>query len=191
MAIRYKTCSDTGTAAAHVCDACNGTEKARVRSIFFIRPGTKMPETVTDTGLTPLIESGEVIIIPNTTGSIEDSVKEGDGYGDETGRILGHDYTAQVKDPSYKDNLEFYEGLECERWGIGYRTESLLHIFPDVRATVSATQPVEESLDSEVVWNIQARWFSKGKGRLVSVDDGLRRLFDCYEVTQAKSSLEQ
>lgn len=183
MAIHYKSCADM-TSAVHNCDACNDSERGRIRSLVLIKPGT----VITTNPLTlsewqTAIEAGNIVIIPNTSGSLEDAEKEGTGYGDAISRILGHDYTLNVKDPSYAENREFYEAAEKVGWHAGWRTEKLLHLNTSAEVQLIATAPVEDNMDSDVVWNLKLKWTSDKKPLALPVTP-IATLFRCYEVVE-------
>jgi len=182
MAISYKSCADMAS-AVHSCDACNGSERGRVRSLVLIKPGTTInTTTLTLTEWQTAIEAGNIIIIPNTSGSLEDAEKEGTGYGDEVSRIIGHDYTLNVVDPSFAANKTFYAAAEKVGWHVGWRTETLIHLNLNAPAQLVATEKVDDNLDADVVWNLKLKWTSDVKPVSIAFT-AIADLFRCFEVT--------
>ena len=181
--IVYKTCSEVETSLVHICDACNNTEMARVRGVALIKPGTQITVPAEANEWQTAITAGNIHIIPNTTGSLEDAEKEGDGYGDEKSRLLGHDYTLTFKDPNYTQNKAFYEAAEKMNWNVAFRTETQLHIITDAKATLVAKQTIDESLDSPVVWEVTMKWTSDTKPQMTPCAP-VRSLFECFEVVE-------
>jgi len=179
--ITYKECV-VGGEMVHTCDPCLLPELGKVRSFCLIKKGTAVTAPFDLTEWTAAVESGDIIIIPESTGTFDGGTpKMGAGYGNKNERKLGDDYVLAVSDPTYLDNTEFWEAAEKETWNIAYRTEKVLHIV-DADVTIAASAPVEADVDSEVVWNINATWFSKEKPK-ASLFEPIKSLFKCFEVT--------
>jgi len=179
----YKTCATDEDALVHVCDACETPELGRVRSFCLVKKGTVIAIPFALEAWTAAVESGNIIIIPNSSGTFDGGTpKVGNGYGDEKERKLGDDYVLAVKDPAYAANVDFWQAAELETWNICFRTETLLHyVNSDVKVTAKA--PVEDDVESEIVWNVEAKWFSKNKPK-ASPSTPLVTLFKCFEVTE-------
>lgn len=179
--IRYKSCAGAVGALVHQCDPCDTPELGRVRSLVLIKKGTAIKLPFEAEEWRNAIESGQIVIIPKTVGSFDGGTpKVGDGYGDEQERKLGDDYILSVKDPNYKDNKDFWQAAEGEVWNIAFRSETMLHyVKADCKLTAKA--PIEEGLDTRVVWNIEVKWFSSTKPEASEVEP-IRELFSCYEV---------
>ena len=187
--IRYKSCVRSIGALVHTCDPCDTPELGRVRSLVLIKKGTQISFPLTISEWQSAIESGSIIVVPKTIGSFDGGTpKTGDGYGDETERILSNDFVLSVKDPNYAENVEFWEAAEGETWNVAWRTETLLHyVKADCKLTAKA--PVEEGLDSRVVWNVEIKWNSKSKPQVVAYAP-IAEVFNCHEVVESSSSEE-
>lgn len=185
--IYYKTCATPVGSLVHTCDPCDTPELGRVRSLVLIKKGTEITRPLSLQEWQAAIEAGTIVIIPKTIGSFDGGTpKMGEGYGDEVERKLGDDYVLSVRDPAYKENREFWQTVENETWNIGFRTETLLMLVKeDVKITAKA--PIEEGLDSRVVWNLEAKWFSKNKPEMAEIEP-IKELFNCFEVTEDSSS---
>lgn len=181
--IHYKSCATDVSALVHTCDACHGTEMARIRGIALIKPGTSITIPLTSNEWQTAILAGNIIIIPRISGSLDDAEKEGDGYGDEKSRLLGHDYTLNFKDPDYAANKDFYEAAEKQGWHLAYRTETQLHIVDNAEATLVAKQTVEESLDSPLVWDVTLKWTSDTKPKMAATTP-VRQFFECFDIQE-------
>jgi hypothetical protein len=112
--------------------------------------------------------------MPQTSGTFDGGTpKMVSGYGDNKERQIGSDYVLQVKDPIFADNYEFWQAVEnVEDWNIAWRTETQLAVV-DSDVTITTKAPAEEGLDTDVVWNIEAKWFSKNKPELIAYPAGL------------------
>lgn len=163
----YPKCSQDVTALVHTCDPCNNVERGRIRSIVLVDPAgstsiSDLEDMVLDDWKSA-VDAGDIIILPRVIGSFDGGTAvEGDGYGDESSRLIGWNYTLDAKDPSYASNIEFWQTAEKKTWKLAYRTETLIH-FVDAMVRVQAKAPVEEGLDTDVVWNLHFAWNSYSK----------------------------
>lgn len=185
--IYYKTCAQTIGALTHVCDPCDTPELGRVRSLILIKRGTTIEMPLVKTEWQNAIEAGNIIIIPRTIGSFDGGTAVvGDGYGNETERKLADDYVLSVRDPNFADNVEFWENAENEVWNVAFVTQTKLHyVNSDVRLTAKA--PVEEGLDTRVVWNVELKWRSQTKPKVVdyaAISDFLK----CFDIVSGSTS---
>lgn len=181
MAISYKTCAPE-VPVSHFCDPCVDSEKGGVRSFFLVKEGSYITLESTEAEWTAAIQSGNVIIVADTRGTYDGGTpKMGAGFGDIKERVIGYDHVLAVKEPNYAQNSAFWEWAEKVKWRFGFRTDTLVHLS-DAVGTLSAKAPVEEDNESEVIWNIEAKWFDKDKIKVAPVAP-LKTLFRCYEVT--------
>lgn len=185
--IHYKTCAQTIGALTHVCDPCDTPELGRVRSLILIKKGTAIAMPLVKTDWQNAIEAGNIIIIPRTIGSFDGGTPVyGDGYGNETERKLADDYVLSVRDPNFADNTEFWEEAEKEVWNVAFVTETKLHyVNSDVRLTAKA--PVEEGLETRVVWNVELKWRSQKKPKVVAFDT-IADFLKCFDIVQSSTS---
>lgn len=184
--IRYKQCSGNSQALVHTCDPCDSAELGRVRSLVLINPGTTITIPFDLNQWKQGIEAGTIIIIPKTIGSFDGgSPVYGNGYGDETERKLADEYVLSVKDPAYKQNVDFWSAAEKETWNIAYRSESLLN-YVKANVKLTAKAPIEEDLASEVVWNVELKWKHKDKPKVSDVAP-IEQLFKCFDVVDESS----
>lgn len=182
MAIVYKQCGGAGKSVEHFCDPCSTTELGGIRSTVLIRKDSTFNITSDLKAWEMAIQNNEVIIIPETKGSYDGGTpKNGPGYGDRKERVLGYDFVSNFKDPSYKENLDFWKWAEKQEWRYGFRTASLLHIT-DTVVQLTAKAPVDEDIDSEVVWNVEVKWFSVNKPSFTDCTP-IKKLFSCFHVT--------
>jgi hypothetical protein len=125
------------------------------------------------------IDQGLIRIIPITAGSVDPGEPaQLKGYGDIKTYNGPREQTLNWFDPNYKNNYAFYNGMtNVKSWVPAYRTSSLVHIYDKV-ASLTAKDPVEDDIDSEVVWNCVAKVSSIN---LPSSHDAsaLESIFDC------------
>lgn len=108
-------------------------------------------------------QMGLVHIIANTSGTYNGGEpKTADGYYQDETRLLRHNYNLQFNDPSFEDNLYFWQQAEHHRWYIAWKTETLLRLVSQP-VNIVATDPVEDELTSTITWHIEATWSSKVK----------------------------
>jgi len=183
MPIVYKNCGGAGGIIHPTCDPCGPREHGRIRSIAFIKKGTKLSTPAVSTEWTAGIEAGNILVIPETTGTFDGgSPKEGKGYGNRKSTILGYDYVLNVSDPSYIGNALFWDTIkDSPEYLVAFRTETQVHISEEV-VTIIPKNPVEEDVDSEVVWQAEIKWF---QNKLLKPQNStaLIDVFRCFEVT--------
>ncbi len=185
--IYKKSCTEGIGALVHKCDPCDTPEMGRVRSLILIKKGTQIDFPLSVEQWRAAIEAGSIIVIPKTIGSFDGGTpKTGDGYGDDTEKVLSTDYVLSVKDPAYKDNHDFWKAASRHKWNIAYRTETLLH-YVDADCSITAKAPVEEGLDSRVVWNVEIKWNAQEDPKAVEFEP-IAEFIDCIEVRDGSSS---
>jgi len=181
--ITYKTCA-TNEALTHNCDPCNEVENGGVRSVCLIKSGTEITIPLNLQEWTAAVEAGNIIIIPDSRGTFDGGTpKMGNGYGNRKEKKLGDDFVLAFKDPSFAPNSEFWADAEkIEDWNLAWRTDTQLFIAGS-EATLTSKSPVEEDIESEVVWNVEAKWFSKNKPSVTPFAP-VKSLFKCFEITE-------
>lgn len=147
---------DLGT---HYCDPClDDREFGRTRSGGYIKKSylaTLLTDPTDLTAWTDGIASGDIIIIPETSGSYDPGdPKELKGYGDRSVTYGPRAMTLTLFDPNYVLNYPFYNAISRQSDLVPFfRTSSLVHIF-DTVATIVAKDPVADDMESEVGWEV-------------------------------------
>jgi len=181
MAIVYKNCAPVGD-LTYTCDPCAVPEMGMVRSLCLIKEGVTVAVPLDLGTFTSSVEAGDIIVIPETRGSFDGGTPRMiPAYGDLTERKAGDDYVLLIKDPNYADNADFWEEVERHTWNLAFRSETQLH-YVDASVQIMTKAPVEEDLNSQVVWNAEARWFSKTKPVITPVAP-IATLLKCFEIT--------
>ena len=184
--INYKSCAQTVGALTHVCDPCDTPEMGRVRSIVLIKSGTVIELPLSKTEWQAAIEAGNIIIIPEVIGSFDGGTPVyGEGYGNKKEKKLYDDYVLPFRDPNYADNEDFWQEAEQVEWNAGYCTETLFH-YINAPVSLAAKAPVEEGLDTRVVWNVELKWSSKKKPQATPIEP-VAEFFKCFEVTDTQA----
>jgi len=169
MAITYPTCSDGVGDLTYTSDACRVPEMGNVRSIMLIKKGNTVTFPLTKLTIENMVNAKTMIIIPETKGSFDGGTPVVvQGYGDVKERKSGDDYVLQIKDPNYTQNLAFWSAVEKQTWNIAFRSDTMFHLVT-ADVTITAKAPIEEDNDSQVVWNAEAKWFSKTKPTMTPV----------------------
>jgi len=193
MSLQRITCETSTEGLTHACEPCN-RELGRVRGVILFEGDFDFTSLIAAlkgeaaSAATTIIENavadGKAHIISETTGTFDGgSAQTGDGYGDEETRLLGYLYSLQFNDPSYADNVEFWEIAEKQHWKLAWRTETLVH-FCDKPATIQAIDPVEADLTSAVVWQVTASWKSKTKPRVAPLTHIAKYFEGCWETSE-------
>ena len=160
----------------------------RVRSLILIKRGTQIAIPLVKQDWKNAIEAGNIIIIPKTIGSFDGGTPVmGDGYGDEIERKIADDYVLTVKDPAYKENVEFWKSAEKEKWHIGFVSETQLHIVNDSTVRLTAKAPIEEGTETRVVWNVELKWRSKNYPTVIDKDT-IEDFLECFDLIAESGS---
>ncbi len=182
MAIVYKECGGTEASKHYYCNPCDeNVEHGGIRDIFLVKVGVDVnnPDEIESA-----VESGDIIIIPKTRGSFDGgSPKMGAGFGSQKERLLGYDFTANVKVLNYRENYEFWQWAEKQEWRFGFWSENTAHLT-DKGVTLNAKAPIEEDIETEIVWNIEVKWFDRKRPAIGSVFDNadVKQIFRCFEI---------
>lgn len=151
---------------AYVCNDCPDAERefGRVRSAALIHEdylATLLAAPTLAATWQAGIDDGSIVIIPMTAGSFD----PGDpaqlkGYGPHKNSNGPREQTLNWFDPNYGDNYSFYNTLtNVKNRVVAYLTSSKIHIA-DKPATFNPKNAVEDDIESEVVWNVAAKWTS-------------------------------
>lgn len=156
------TYSCAGGEATHTCHSCPDgrvREFARVRSAGFVTQSylaTLLAAPTTEATWTDGISSGDIIMLPETSGSYDPGdPKELKGFGDRKVTYGPREMKLMINDPDYADNYVFYNEI-INRTDLVpfFRTSNLVHIFDKV-ASVKAKDPVADDLEEEVIWQVE------------------------------------
>lgn len=158
MAVYYPDACDEEL-PDHVCDPCEVLEGGRIRSVAYIKNTFTFDDPSNPVEWAAGIASGDIVMVPSTRGSFDGgSEVTGPGYGDQTERLVGYNFSAQIFDPNYKGNCNFYNILLRSRGHkFAYRTGSQIHIV-DKTVQFIPKNPVQDDINSEVVWDVTVRW---------------------------------
>lgn len=161
MAGYYPSTCDT-IIPGHSCDPCSTREYGRIRSAAFIKHDFEFTDPEDAAEWIAGINSGDIIILPDTHGDLADPAPVvGPGYGDTVETLVGYDFAANVFDPDYNENCDFWDAIKNVRnYKFAYRTSSKTHIS-DVGVTIIPGAPVADDLNAEVVWKVQVKWRSQ------------------------------
>jgi hypothetical protein len=182
MALTYLDCTENDAALVYTCDPCETVEGGGVRSFGLVKNGITITVPLNLSALTAQVESGDVIIIPATRGTYDGGTpKMVTGFGNRKERRSGADYVLQVKAQTYADNALFMEAVEnVQDWNLFFATETQLHIVT-ADCTLTTKAPVEEGIDTDVLWNIEAKWYSKTKPVITPISP-IVTLLKCFSL---------
>jgi hypothetical protein len=183
MPIQYKDCAGV-VIPAHVCDDCAAIEGGRIRGAAFIKKDVEFTDPADPTEWIAGIEAGDIIIIPTTTGTFDGgSEVMGTGFGDIKEVLNGYDFVANISDPAYKQNADFWNKIKGARnFKFAYRTETQVHITKKI-VSIIPKNPVEEDLTSQVTWKADVRWTDVDLPEPVDGTEVIPAVFTCFEVT--------
>lgn len=165
----------------HYCNDCENPELARIRSVAYIRSDFQFTDPTNPTQWAAGIAAKKIIVIPATSGSFDGGSEIlSTGYGDAAQKLTGYDFQLTYKDPNYKNNADFYNGLKrTSNFRVAYRTETLIHISENAVAVIPKN-PVTDSLTDEVTWEVLVKW---SDGDLPVPVLAPVSIFKCYDYT--------
>jgi hypothetical protein len=153
------TCGDI---PVHTEDICDPGEQAGIRSIVLMKKGFNFDNPSDATEWQNAIAAESIIIIHRVNGDYDGGKpKYGTGYGDAESTYLGSDHTLKYNDPTYVDNVAFYNSLRGSRnWKLAFRTDTQIHLV-NKPVSFSPMAPVKEGLEERVIWNVECKWTYK------------------------------
>jgi len=108
------------------------------------------------------ITAGKVIILPNLRGTYDGGAPvTTPGYGRVKDKTTGYNFTANITDPVYAANYDFYASLAgTSSYHFVFLTETQGHLT-QVPVNVAPKNPVTDNLDDEVTWQSDITWSAK------------------------------
>ena|ERR1043165_4991069 len=163
----------------HLCSNCEDIEHGRLRSVAFYKKSFAFTDPSNPLEWRTGILNKDIIIIPDVNGTFDGgSEVTADGYGDQQEKLIGYNFTAQYKDPNYKQNADFYNVIKNSRnWMFAFKTETQVH-FSDVTVQVIPKNPVTANTTDEVVWDVTVKWAG---GTVPKPYDAPAGTFTCFD----------
>lgn len=178
MSIFYPSgCDDS--VLTHVCNPCPESELGRVRGVAFVRNDFEFSNISLASEWEAGVAAKKIVIIPETRGTYDGGTTTfGPGFGDVPQKKQSKTFKVTFSDPNLKNNCDFYNGLSNSRkWRIAFISESLIQIS-DKAATVDPKDPIEEAVESERFWNVEATFVQKDNPCHFDKPEGI---FTCFE----------
>lgn len=189
MALVYKNCIPASGIPAYACDPCDDGEKGRVSGIVLFDKSIK--DDLTDENLKLMswwetqLAAGSAKIIPSVRGTYDGGTnKTVTGFGRLTEKITGKEHVIVWNDKNHTQNHGFYTSLEAnlKDFIIGWVTENEMRVANAPLTKLEIKDPVEEDVESIVVWQGTATWTQKNPNIPMIVDltehDDVKELFD-------------
>lgn len=189
MALVYKNCIPTTGNPAYACDPCSDGEKGRVSGVVLFDKSIK--DDLTQANLILMswweaqLAAGTVRIIPSVRGTYDGGTnKTVTGFGRLAEKITGKEHVLVWNDKNHTTNHAFYSYLEenLKNFIPGWVTENELRIANAPLTKFEVKDPVEEDVDSIVVWQSTATWTQKNPNIPQIFDltehDDVKELFD-------------
>ena len=148
----------------HICGTCT-VELARVRGWAFVKQtyyatlaANPDDASVWDTG----IAAGDIIMIPEGQGEFNGGTpNKSPGDGDLPETIDSYSFSAQVMDPNYIGNRDFYNSIKrVKNLYFAYRSETVGYLT-DKPVLVAPSNPIANDDKAKVKWNAEITWVSE------------------------------
>lgn len=172
----YNPCGDE--VVAPVCDPCLvEMEHGGVRGVGLIHKNyiaTLKANPTLKAVWVAGVAAGAIFIIPETQGTFDGGAPvEVPGFGDQLTRITGYNFGAAFKDPNFKGNTAFYNSIiGAGNYHFAWRTETQSRIS-NKPVAVLPKSPVQEGLQTEVMWDVEIKWFESKQPVPFDTPDGV------------------
>lgn len=164
----------------HICAQCPETELGRVRRVGFVNTSWAFSDITDAQEWEDGINAEKIVIIPETRGSYDGGTTNfGPGFGDVPQKKKSKTFKVTYFDPNLKGNDVFYNALANSRnWRIAFVSETLLQIS-EKAVTLEAKDPIEEDVESERYFNLEATFVQKDNPLHYLAPSGI---FRCFQI---------
>ena len=140
------------------CSDCPDKELGGLRS-FWLQKETFAFSDITDPAeWATAIANKDVYVFPKSRGSLEQTEVESPGFGDQTTVTDGYDFVANVMEPNFNDNVDFWNAIKkSNNYRLGWRTESKIFLTDDAVGIIPKA-PVAEDIKTAILWNIMFKF---------------------------------
>jgi len=147
-----------GTPPAPTCQDCPTKELGRVRG-FWVQKATYTFADITNPAeWNAAICNGDVFVFPYANGTAEQAEQLSDGYGNVPQTLDSYEYTLNLHEPQYKNNIPFWNFVKrSNAYLVGYKTETLFHLS-QVAAMFFPKAPVSADIKSKIDINIMIKF---------------------------------
>ena len=156
MSVYYPGCPTTQ--AAHICSDCPPKELGDIRSYGFVRNTFTFTNISDAAEWTVGLNAGDIHLITFARGTLVFTPNLQPGFGDTVEELDGYEIVANVFDPNYKDNCNFYNDIKrSKEWKFFYRTETQVHLSDSV-VTIIPMAPIADDKKQSVIWNTEVKF---------------------------------
>jgi len=189
MPLNYRRCVPESDLATYACDPCMDGEKGRVRGCAYIHKSLKADLTKINLESKEWwetqIEAGLIRIIPKTRGTYDGgTVNPVDGFGSVKQKKVSKTHIVTVNDPNHTGNDEFYNALEnaaeAHDYYFAFITGKELRVATEPLDAVEAKDPIEEDVESLVLWQVINTWTQSGSKKNIPIY-ALGEVVDVFE----------
>lgn len=147
-----------GTPPPPTCQDCPTKELGRVRGFWVEKADHVWTDITNPTEWETAICAGTVFVFPYANGTAEQAEQLSDGYGNVPQTLDSYEYTLNVHEPQYKNNIPFWNFVKrSNAYKVGYKTETLFH-RSDVAAMFFPKAPVSADIKSKIDINIMIKF---------------------------------
>lgn len=156
MSVYYPGC--TSSQAQHQCTDCPPKELGDIRSYGFVKSDFSFTDISATAEWTAGLIAGDIYIVTYSRGTLEITPDLQPGFGDTVEELGGYDFVANVFDPNYKANCNFYNDIKrSKEWKFFYRTETQIHLTDSI-VTIIPKAPISDDKKASVIWNTEVKF---------------------------------
>jgi hypothetical protein len=143
-----------GELPSFTCQDCPVKEDGRVRAIWVQKVSYTFSDITDPNEWDVAICSGDVVVFPYTNGTADQAEQLSDGYGNVPQDVDSYEYTLNIHEPQYKNNVAFWNFMrKSNQHLVGYKTQTLCHLST-VAAKFIPKAPVSADLKIKIDLNI-------------------------------------
>jgi len=152
MSVYYPGCGTT--IPDPQCSDCPDKELGGMRSIWLQKDTFAFTDITDPSEWQTAINNKDVYVFPKTRGTLEQTETESQGFGDQSMVVDGYDFVANIFDPNFVDNVDFWNAIKkSNNYKLGWRSESKTYLS-DEAVGIIPKAPVAEDIKLAILWNI-------------------------------------
>lgn len=143
---------------APTCSDCPTKELGRVRGIWLQKTSFTFSNINDPNQWNAAVCSGDVVVFPYTNGTVAQAEQLSDGYGNVPQTLDSYEFTLDVHEPQYVNNVPFWNAVKkSNQYIVGYKTQNYLH-QSSVAAMIFPKAPVANDPKSKIDLNIMIKF---------------------------------
>lgn len=147
-----------GNIPAPVCLDCPPLELGRIRGFAMVDVGFTFINVDNPAEWVAGIASKSIYLFPYANGAVDIAEQLSDSYGNVPQQVDSYEFTANIHEPGYLQNMPFWNSIKRSRnYKLYYRTQTQIHAS-DVTVMIVPKTPIPGDIKAKVDVNIMFKW---------------------------------